>query len=77
MAIGPEAESLAARFEARVTGAIFRGTYAAYQLHAPSLGRDLFVYRMADGPLGAVSFRLGEVLTLGWAPEDAVIVRPE
>ncbi|SEP94557.1 putative spermidine/putrescine transport system ATP-binding protein [Faunimonas pinastri] len=77
MALGPEAESLAARFEARVTGAIFRGTYAAYQLHAPALGRDLFVYRMADGPLGSVSFRLGEVLSLGWAPEDAVIVRSE
>ena len=63
-------------FEARITGAVFRGNYAAYQLDVPELGRELFVYRQADGPLGAVSFRLGDVLKLGWAPEDAVPVRP-
>lgn len=63
-----------ANFEARVTGAVFRGNYAAYQLDVPSLGRELFVYRQADGPLGAVSHRLGETLTLSWAPRDAVPV---
>jgi putative spermidine/putrescine transport system ATP-binding protein len=61
-------------FDARVTGAVFRGNYAAYQVDVPALGRELFVYRQADGPLGTVSFRLGEILTLGWAPQDAVPV---
>ncbi|OBZ95118.1 spermidine/putrescine ABC transporter ATPase [Pararhizobium polonicum] len=65
------------QFEARITGAVFRGNYAAYQVDVPSLKRELFVYRQADGPLGSVSFGLGEETALGWAPEDAVIVRPE
>ena len=63
-----------ANFEGRITGAVFRGNYAAYQVDVPALQRELFVYRQADGPLGAVSFRLGETLTLGWAPQDAVPV---
>jgi putative spermidine/putrescine transport system ATP-binding protein len=75
MRLGP-AEGTGVNFEARVTGAVFRGNYAAYQLDVPDLGRDLFVYRQADGPLGAVSFRLGDVVKLGWAPEDAVPVSP-
>lgn len=64
-------------FQARITGAVFRGNYAAYQLEVPELQRELFVYRQAAGPLGAVSFSLGEVLTLGWAPHDAVPVSVE
>ena len=64
-------------FDARIIGAVFRGNYAAYQLDVPELGRELFVYRQADGPLGAVSCHLGDVLKLGWAPEDAVPVSPE
>jgi putative spermidine/putrescine transport system ATP-binding protein len=59
------------QFEARITRAVFRGNYAAYQVDVPSLKRELFVYRQADGPLGSVSFRLGEATTLGWVPEDA------
>ena len=66
-----------ANFEGRITGAVFRGNYAAYQLDVPALGRELFVYRQADGPLGTVSFGLGEVLTLGWTPRDAVPVSAE
>ncbi|MET3580011.1 putative spermidine/putrescine transport system ATP-binding protein [Mesorhizobium robiniae] len=83
VSIRPERMTLGAipvngpQFEARITGAVFRGNYAAYQVDVPSLKRELFVYRQADGPLGSVSFRLGEATTLGWAPEDAVIVRPE
>jgi putative spermidine/putrescine transport system ATP-binding protein len=61
-------------FEARITGAVFRGNYAAYKVEVLELGRELFVYRHADGPLGALSFRLGEVSTIGWAPQDAVAV---
>jgi putative spermidine/putrescine transport system ATP-binding protein len=64
-------------FAARIIGAVFRGNYAAYQVEVPELGRELFVYRQADGPLGAASFRLGEVSTLGWAPQDAVPVSAE
>lgn len=64
-------------FEARIVGSVFRGNYAAYQLEVPELGRELFVYQQAGGPLGAVSFHLGEVLTLGWAPQDAVPVSAE
>ncbi|CUX70136.1 MULTISPECIES: ABC transporter ATP-binding protein [Agrobacterium] len=74
--LGDEATSCT-NFEGRVTGAVFRGNYAAYQVAVPALGRDLFVYRQADGPLGTVSFRLGETLTLGWVPQDAVPVRDE
>jgi putative spermidine/putrescine transport system ATP-binding protein len=75
MRLGPDQGS-GVNFEARIIGAVFRGNYAAYQLDVPALGRELFVYRQADGPLGAVSFRLGDVLKLGWAPEDAVPVSP-
>jgi putative spermidine/putrescine transport system ATP-binding protein len=64
-------------FEARIVGSVFRGNYAAYQLDVPELGRELFAYRQADGPLGTVSFHLGEVLTLGWDPQDAVPVSAE
>ncbi|QDL94546.1 ABC transporter ATP-binding protein (plasmid) [Paroceanicella profunda] len=77
MALGAGAEALDIRLDVRVTGAVFRGTYAAYQVEAPALGRELFVYRQADGPLGAVSFRLGESLALGWKAEDAVLLAPE
>jgi putative spermidine/putrescine transport system ATP-binding protein len=64
-------------FEARITRAVFRGNYAAYQVDVPELGRELFVYRHADGPLGALSFRPGEASTLGWAPRDAVALGEE
>ena len=62
------------RFNARVTGAVFRGNYAAYQLELTELGRELFAYRQADGPLGEASHRIGDVLKVGWAPEDAVLL---
>lgn len=64
-------------FQARIIGAVFRGNYAAYQVEVPALGRELFVYRQADGPLGSASFHLGEVVSLNWVPQDGVIVSAE
>ncbi|MGK6317273.1 ABC transporter ATP-binding protein [Neorhizobium sp. DT-125] len=64
-------------FAARVVGAVFRGNYAAYQVEVPALGRELFVYRQADGPLGSTTYHLGQAVTLDWAPQDGVIVSAE
>lgn len=64
-------------FAARVVGAVFRGNYAAYQVDVPALGRTLFVYRQADGPLGSTTYHLGQAVTLDWAPQDGVIVSAE
>jgi putative spermidine/putrescine transport system ATP-binding protein len=66
-----------AGFAARVIGAVFRGNYAAYQVEVPALGRELFVYRQADGPLGSTTYHLGQAVTLNWAPQDGVIVSAE
>jgi len=83
LSVRPERMRLAAEsgdganFTGRVVGAVFRGNYAAYQVEAAQLGRELIVYRQADGPLGTVSFRLGDGLTLGWAPQDAVPIDAE
>jgi putative spermidine/putrescine transport system ATP-binding protein len=66
-----------AGFAARVIGAVFRGNYAAYQVEVPALGRELFVYRQADGPLGSTTYHLGQAVTLDWAPQDGVIVSAE
>lgn len=76
MRLGAEAGD-GANFTGRVVGAVFRGNYAAYQVEAAQLKRELIVYRQADGPLGTISFRLGDVLTLGWAPQDAVPIDAE
>jgi putative spermidine/putrescine transport system ATP-binding protein len=73
---GDEATTGAA-FQARVVGAVFRGNYAAYQIEVPALGRELFVYRQADGPLGSASFHLGEVVMLSWTPQDGVVLGVE
>lgn len=62
---------------ARVVGAVFRGNYAAYQVEVPALGRELFVYRQADGPLGSTTYHLGQAVTLDWAAQDGVIVSAE
>ncbi|WLS00552.1 hypothetical protein Q9313_21575 (plasmid) [Shinella sumterensis] len=43
----------------------------------PALGRELFVYRQADGPLGSTTYHLGQVVTLDWAAQDGVIVSAE
>ncbi|WP_102960233.1 ABC transporter ATP-binding protein [Mangrovicella endophytica] len=77
IALGTERQPSVVNIEGRVTGAIFRGTYAAYQVEAPGLGRELFVYRQADGPLGSVAFRLGESVVLSWTPQDVVVVASE
>jgi putative spermidine/putrescine transport system ATP-binding protein len=64
-------------FAGRIVGAVFRGNYAAYQVEVPSLGRELFVYRQADGPLGSTTYHLGQAVTLDWAPQDGVVVSAE
>jgi putative spermidine/putrescine transport system ATP-binding protein len=61
----------------RVVGAVFRGNYAAYQIEVPALGREVFVYRQADGPLGSRAYHLGQAVTLDWAPQDGVILSGE
>ena len=77
IALGREAEGMANRISVEVVSAVFRGTYAAYQLAAPELERKIFVYRQADGPLGTVSFAPGDRLVAGWQPDDAVIVEED
>ncbi|WP_018897710.1 ABC transporter ATP-binding protein [Rhizobium sp. 2MFCol3.1] len=64
-------------FVGRIIGAVFRGNYAAYQVEVPSLGREIFVYRQADGPLGSTTYHLGQAVTLDWAPQDGVVVSAE
>lgn len=82
LSVRPERISLvsgaaAKGFAGRIVGAVFRGNYAAYQVEVPSLGRELFVYRQADGPLGATTYHLGQAVTLDWAPQDGVLVSAE
>lgn len=81
LSIRPErmvlADGASGGFAARVVGAVFRGNYAAYQVEVPALGRELFVYRQADGPLGSTTYHLGQAVTLDWAPQDGVIVSAE
>jgi putative spermidine/putrescine transport system ATP-binding protein len=74
MVLGPAAESLPNKLSAVVISAAFRGTYAAYQLDVPALGREIYAYRQADGPLGTVAFKAGDQLTAGWRSEDSVAV---
>jgi putative spermidine/putrescine transport system ATP-binding protein len=73
--LGPSAPAMPYRLDVRVVSSVFRGVYAAYQLHAPSLMRDIYAYRQADGPLGSLSFKAGDVVTAGWAIEDSVMVK--
>ncbi len=61
----------------RVVGAVFRGNYAAYQIDVPALDREIFIYRQAESRLGELAYRLNEEITLGWNPQDAVVVTPE
>ncbi|GLU29767.1 ABC transporter ATP-binding protein [Brucella sp. NBRC 12950] len=61
----------------RVVGAVFRGNYAAYQIDVPALGRELFIYRQAESRLGELAYHLNQEITLGWNPQDAVVVTPE
>ncbi|MFC7399977.1 ABC transporter ATP-binding protein [Chelatococcus sp. GCM10030263] len=75
--LGPAAESLPNRLSAVVVSAAFRGTYAAYQLDVPALGREIYAYRQADGPLGTVAFKAGDQLTAGWRSEDSVVVEDD
>ncbi|WEX08905.1 ABC transporter ATP-binding protein [Chelativorans sp. AA-79] len=75
--LGPDAERCDTHLKGTISGAVFRGTYAAYQLRVAGLGCDVFVYRQADGPLGAITYRIGEEHWLGWNAEDGVLVTAE
>jgi putative spermidine/putrescine transport system ATP-binding protein len=75
--IGPAAETRPNRLQANVLSAAFRGTYAAYQLHVPALGREVYAYRQADGPLGTLAFRAGDHLAAGWRTSDSVVVEED
>lgn len=82
LSVRPERISLvsgemAKGFGGRIVGAVFRGNYAAYQVEIPVLGREIFVYRQAGGPLGSTTFHLGQAVTLDWAPQDGVVVSAE
>lgn len=74
---GETSDGRGSGFAGRVVGAVFRGNYAAYQVDVPALGRELFVYRQADGPLGSTTYHLGQAVLLNWAPQDGVIVSGE
>jgi putative spermidine/putrescine transport system ATP-binding protein len=75
--LGPAAAELPNRLDARVESSAFRGNYAAYQLHVPALGREIYAYRQAGGPLGTVAFRAGDAVTVGWNIEDSVAVEED
>ena len=75
--LGPQAEACDTRMKGTIAGAVFRGTYAAYQLRVAGIERDIFIYRQADGPLGAITYRIGEEHWLGWNAEDGVFVAAE
>jgi putative spermidine/putrescine transport system ATP-binding protein len=72
--LGAEAEGHPDRRAAEIIGAVFRGTYAAYQLRLAENGREIVAYRQASGPLGQVNHAVGERLVVAWRPEDAVVV---
>ncbi|MDR6434500.1 ABC transporter ATP-binding protein [Brucella pseudogrignonensis] len=63
--------------EGRVVGAVFRGNYAAYQVDIPALRREIVIYRQAESSLGELAYHLNQDITLGWKPQDAVVVEPE
>jgi putative spermidine/putrescine transport system ATP-binding protein len=73
--LGPSAPAMPYRLDVRVVSSVFRGVYAAYQLHVPSLAREIYAYRQADGQRGSLSFKAGDVVTAGWAIEDSVMVK--
>ena len=73
--LGPSAPAMPYRLDVRVVSSVFRGVYAAYLLHVPSLAREIYAYRQADGPMGSLSFKAGDLVTAGWAIEDSVMVK--
>lgn len=72
--LGAAAEALPTRLRARVSSAVFRGTYAAYHLRLEGSDRQVYAYQQADGPLGSVNHTVGTDLWLGWEAEDSVVV---
>lgn len=72
--LGAETDGHPDRRAAEITGAVFRGTYAAYQLRLAESGREIVAYRQAAGPLGQVNHGVGERLSVAWRPQDAVVV---
>lgn len=72
--LGAAADALPTRLRARVSSAVFRGTYAAYHLRLENSDRQIYAYQQADGPLGSVNYAVGTDLWLGWQAEDSVVV---
>ncbi|WP_238120979.1 MULTISPECIES: ABC transporter ATP-binding protein [unclassified Xanthobacter] len=72
--IGPEADGLANRIQGHLSGAVFRGAYAAYHLDIGPDRRQLFAYQQSHGPHGTLRYGAGVDCWLGWATEDSVIV---
>jgi putative spermidine/putrescine transport system ATP-binding protein len=77
LVIGDAAAELPNRLEARIQSRAFRGTYAAYQLDVPALGREIYAYRQAGGPLGTLAFQAGTTVSVGWSIEDSVVVEDD
>jgi putative spermidine/putrescine transport system ATP-binding protein len=77
LVIGDAAAELPNRLEAYIQSRAFRGTYAAYQLDVPALGREIYVYRQAGGPLGTLTFPVGTTVSVGWNLEDSVVVEDD
>jgi putative spermidine/putrescine transport system ATP-binding protein len=77
LVLGEAAADMPNRLEVRVQSWAFRGTYAAYQLFAPALGREIYAYRQAGGPLGTLAFQAGDTVIAGWNIEDSVVVEDD
>jgi putative spermidine/putrescine transport system ATP-binding protein len=60
-----------------VVSSVFRGAYAAYQLHAPALGQTIYAHRQAGSSSVNEPLKPGDVLTAGWAVEDGVVVEDD
>jgi putative spermidine/putrescine transport system ATP-binding protein len=74
IALGAAAAVLPSRLEVRVVSSVFRGAYAAYQLHAPALGRTIYAHRQAGASSASEPLQAGDVVTAGWSVEDSVVV---
>jgi putative spermidine/putrescine transport system ATP-binding protein len=72
--LGAGAENLPNRTRGHLSGAVFRGAYAAYHLTVGSDQRQVFAYQQSEGPGGKIRHAAGDHCWLGWATEDSIIV---
>ncbi len=75
--LGTAAEGVRNHFEARVVNAAFRGSTIAYELAVPALDQTFYAYRHPEGALGATLLAPGEMVPLGWQPEDGILVEDD